>query len=173
MSQASYLFGDSDDATWKAVSTTIWTQISLGLSVLTVCIPSLKGVIDSLLGHTAVAAIGAPYELKDSGNGTGLEMTAMGDSGGTTNKSTTRQGSHALSSALRMGSRARGNEQPTWRRDVTAQIEAKAETGSESVRKLTEGVLVHTDFEMQYDERGTSEASRADSRGSYEARYNM
>ncbi|RSL37877.1 hypothetical protein CEP53_015404 [Fusarium sp. AF-6] len=176
MTQASYLFGDSDDSTWKSVSTMIWTQISLGLSVLTVCIPSLKGVIDSLLGHTAVAAIGAPYELKDSGNGTGLEMTAMGESGGSrgnTNRSTTRQGSHALSSALRMGSRARGSEQPTWRRDVTAQIDTKAETGSESVRKLTEGVLVHTDFEMQYDDRGTSEASRADSRGSYEARYNM
>ncbi|KAM0430069.1 hypothetical protein ACHAPT_006075 [Fusarium lateritium] len=179
LSHSGYLFNNSDDSTWQSVSIMIWTQIALGLSVLTVCIPSLKGVIDSLLGSTAVAAIGAPYELKDSGNGTGLEMTAMGDSGGSrgnTNKSNTRQGSNALSSALRMGSRARGNEHPTWRRDVTAQIDTKAETasGSESVRKLTEGVLVHTDFEMQYDDRGgTSEASRADSRGSYEARYNM
>ncbi|KAF5602213.1 uncharacterized protein FSUBG_7888 [Fusarium subglutinans] len=87
---ARYMFNNSDDVTWQAVSMMIWGQIALGLSVITVCIPSLKGVIDSLLGSTAVAAINTPYELKDSGNGTGLEMTALSDS---RTKQTSKQGS--------------------------------------------------------------------------------
>ncbi|KAF4460890.1 hypothetical protein FALBO_12326 [Fusarium albosuccineum] len=166
LSNATYLFSSSDDVTWQAVSSMIWAQISLGLSVLTVCIPSLKGVIDSLMGSTAVAAIGAPYELKDSGNGTGLEMTAIADS---SSRQTSKQPS-GLRSALRLGSRARGNEHPTWRKDVAAQIETRTEvaSGSDSVRKLTEGVLIHTDFNVQYDDE-----SRADSRGSSEAGYHM
>ncbi|KAG3188218.1 hypothetical protein PC129_g25204, partial [Phytophthora cactorum] len=84
LSNANYLFSDYSDPTWLAVPRTIWFQTSLGLSVLTVCIPSLKGIIDSLLGSTAVAAIQAPYELRDSGGKgsgkhSGLELTALGD----------------------------------------------------------------------------------------------
>ncbi|KAF5985464.1 hypothetical protein FBULB1_2893 [Fusarium bulbicola] len=88
---ARYMFNNSEDVTWQAVSMMIWGQIALGLSVITVCIPSLKGVIDSLLGSTAVAALNTPYELKDSGNGAGLEMTALSDS---RTKQTSKQGSN-------------------------------------------------------------------------------
>ncbi|KAF4951202.1 hypothetical protein FSARC_12982 [Fusarium sarcochroum] len=169
LTHASYMFGNSNDVTWKAVSSMIWGQIALGLSVLTVCIPSLKGVIDSLLGSTAVAAINTPYELKDSGNGTGLEMTHLSDS---RTRQTSKQGS-GLGSALRMGSRARHNEHPTWRRDVTAEVRTEIASGSESVRNLTEGVMVNRDFEVHYDDRHTSSASRADSMGSSEVAYHM
>lgn len=166
ITHARYIFGDSDDATWQAVSTMIWGQIALGLSVLTVCIPSLKGVIDSLLGSTAVAALNAPYDLKDSGDGTGLEMTTISDS---RTRQTSKQGS-GMGSALRKGSRARHSEQPTWRRDLTTEVRTEIASGSESVRNLTEGVMVSTDFEVSYDER---HASRADSMGSTEAAYRM
>ncbi|KAH6963073.1 hypothetical protein DER45DRAFT_640656 [Fusarium avenaceum] len=166
ITHALYMFGDSDDVTWQAVSTMIWGQIALGLSVLTVCIPSLKGVIDSLLGSTAVAALNAPYDLKDNGDGTGLEMTAISDS---RTRQTSKQGS-GLGSALRKGSTARHSEQPTWRRDCTTEMRTEIASGSDSVRNLTEGVMVSTDFEVSYDERY---ASRADSMGSTEGAYRM
>ncbi|KAJ4162036.1 hypothetical protein BFJ63_vAg8492 [Fusarium oxysporum f. sp. narcissi] len=163
---AQYMFGDSEDVTWQAVSMVIWGQIALGLSVITVCIPSLKGVIDSLLGSTAVAAINTPYELKGSGNGTGLEMTALSDS---RTKQTSKQGS-GLGSALRRHSRPRHNDQPMWRRDVMGEVRTEIASGSDSVRNLTEGVMVNRDFEVSYDDRHTS---RADSMGSSEGAYRM
>ncbi|KAF4441127.1 hypothetical protein FACUT_2895 [Fusarium acutatum] len=161
-----YMFNNSDDVTWQAVPMMIWGQIALGLSVITVCIPSLKGVIDSLLGSTAVAAINTPYELKDSGNGTGLEMTALSDS---RTKQTSKQGS-GLGSALRRHSRPRHNDQPMWRRDVMGEVRTEIASGSDSVRNLTEGVMVNRDFEVSYDDRQTS---RADSMGSSEGAYRM
>lgn len=166
LANARYMFDDSDDITWQAVSMMIWGQIALGLSVITVCIPSLKGVIDSLLGSTAVAAINTPYELKDSGNGTGLEMTALSDS---RTKQTSKQGS-GLGSALRRHSRPRHNDQPMWRRDIMGEVRTEIASGSDSVRNLTEGVMVNRDFEVSYDDR---HASRADSMGSSEGAYRM
>ncbi|KAG5796417.1 hypothetical protein H9Q69_004548 [Fusarium xylarioides] len=163
---ARYMFDNSDDVTWQAVSMMIWGQIALGLSVITVCIPSLKGVIDSLLGSTAVAAINTPYELKDSGNGTGLEMTALSDS---RTKQTSKQGS-GLGSALRRHSRPRHNDQPMWRRDVMGEVRTEIASGSDSVRNLTEGVMVNRDFEVSYDDR---HPSRANSMGSSEGAYRM
>ncbi|KAF5642509.1 uncharacterized protein FTJAE_3666 [Fusarium tjaetaba] len=163
---AEYMFDNSDDVTWQAVSMMIWGQIALGLSVITVCIPSLKGVIDSLLGSTAVAAINTPYELKDSGNGTGLEMTALSDS---RTKQTSKQGS-GLGSALRRHSRPKYNDQPVWRRDVMGEVRTEIASGSDSVANLTEGVMVNRDFEVSYDDRQTS---RADSMGSSEGAYRM
>lgn len=45
---AAYL-KDHNDRTWEAVAPTIWLQISLNMSVFTACIPSLRGVIESIL----------------------------------------------------------------------------------------------------------------------------
>ncbi|KAF4446980.1 hypothetical protein F53441_9451 [Fusarium austroafricanum] len=160
---ASYMFGDAKDVTWKAAPMMIWGQIALGFSVITVCIPSLKGVIDSLLGSTAVAVINTPYDLKDSGNGTGLEMTALSDN---RTRQTSKQGS-TLGSAFRR-SKAVQHEQHPWRRDCTTQVHTEIASGSESVWNLTEGVLVNRDFEVSYDDRHDS---RADSMGSMEGAY--
>ncbi|UZP38391.1 hypothetical protein NXS19_006207 [Fusarium pseudograminearum] len=166
LTHAKYMFGGSDDVTWRAVSTMIWGQIALGLSVLTVCIPSLKGVIDSLLGSTAVAALNTPYELKYSDNGTGLEMTALSES---KSRRTSKQGS-GLSSGLRKTSKARHSHQTMWRHDITSEVRTEIGSGSDSVRNLTEGVMVNTDFEVSYDDKHTS---RADSMGSTEGAYRL
>lgn len=40
---------------------TIWVQISLNLSIITACLPSLKSVLDSLMANTGVT-IQAPLE---------------------------------------------------------------------------------------------------------------
>ncbi|KAM0490505.1 hypothetical protein ACHAP8_011497 [Fusarium lateritium] len=170
LTNARYMFGGSDDVTWRAVPTMIWGQIALGLAVLTVCIPSLKGVIDSLLGSTAVAALNAPYELKHSDNGTGIEMTALSDSKSRrTSRRTSKQGS-GLGSGLRKSSKVRQSQQPTWRHDITSEVRTEIGSGSDSVRNLTEGVMVNTDFEVFYDDK---HASRANSMGSTEGAYRM
>ncbi|KAK6714841.1 hypothetical protein SNK04_005769 [Fusarium graminearum] len=166
LTHAKYMFGGSDDVTWRAVSTMIWGQIALGLSVLTVCIPSLKGVIDSLLGSTAVAALKTPYELKYSDNGTGLEMTALSES---KSRRTSKQGS-GLGSGLRKTSKARHSHQTMWRHDITSEVRTEIGSGSDSVRNLTEGVMVNTDFEVSYDDK---HASRPDSMGSTEGAYRL
>ncbi|KAF7557382.1 hypothetical protein G7Z17_g711 [Cylindrodendrum hubeiense] len=172
LSNAQYLFRDYSDPTWLAVSRTIWFQTSLGLSVLTVCIPSLKGIIDSLLGSTAVAALQVPYDLKgSSGKHSGLELTALGDSR-LASRNITAKG-NTLKSA-----KGKSPEHSGWysdRETVTKHggRDSSSGSGSESVRKLTEGVIVVRDeFEIHYDERRMS-TSRAGSHESSDAGYRM
>ncbi|KAH6869529.1 hypothetical protein B0T10DRAFT_501482 [Thelonectria olida] len=168
LSNANYLFRDYSDPTWLTLSSTIWFQVSLGLSVLTVCIPSLKGVIDSLLGSTSVAAIQMPYELKDSGGRSGLQPTMLGDS------SSSKQASRDVSRPGMLNSKGKSPENSTWypEREVRAKHGGGGSlSGSESVRKLTEGVIVVRDeFEISYDDRRAS-TSRAGSRESADAGY--
>lgn len=67
---------EDTDHTWFAVTPAIWQQIALNLSMMTACIPSLKSILDSLLGDTAGAAIRAPYELRGDIGGR-LRATAL------------------------------------------------------------------------------------------------
>lgn len=168
LSNANYLFHDYSDPTWSTVSSTIWFQVSLGLSVLTVCVPSLKGVIDSLLGSTAVAAIQAPYELKDSGDRTGLQPTMLG------NSNSSKPASRDVSRLGMLSSKGKSPESSGWYPEHNVRTKHGGDgslSGSESVRKLTEGVIVVRDeFEISYDDRRAS-TSRAGSRESADAGY--
>ncbi|KAK8852205.1 hypothetical protein PGQ11_014684 [Apiospora arundinis] len=58
-----------DDITWLAVDPIVWYQISLNLSVLTACVPSLKSFIDSLTGYTSGLQIMLPYEYPVTSSG--------------------------------------------------------------------------------------------------------
>ncbi|KAK7398668.1 hypothetical protein QQX98_011939 [Neonectria punicea] len=180
LSNANYLFSDYSDPTWLAVPRTIWFQTSLGLSVLTVCIPSLKGIIDSLLGSTAVAAIQAPYDLRDSGGKgsgkhSGLELTAIGDG--------SKAASHNVSgrnNTLKLSSAKGKTPDTAWYTTVDRETKVRhggssSISGSESVRKLTEGVIVVRDeFEIHYDDRRSRNTmSREGSLGSSDAGYRM
>ncbi|KAL3299041.1 integral membrane protein, partial [Colletotrichum asianum] len=89
------LVTDYTDSTWHAVPHVIWLQCTLGLSVMTACIPSLKGVIDSLMGSTSVATIQAPYQLTSSGGDESGRLHATAIVGGTNS----RYGSHLTSGA--------------------------------------------------------------------------
>ncbi|KAF4890789.1 hypothetical protein CGCF415_v013567 [Colletotrichum fructicola] len=91
------LVTDYKDSTWHAVPHVIWLQCTLGLSVMTACIPSLKGVIDSLMGSTSVATIQAPYELTASGGDESGRLHATAIVGGTNS----RYGSHLTSGAAK------------------------------------------------------------------------
>ncbi|KAK8066816.1 hypothetical protein PG997_013563 [Apiospora hydei] len=57
------------DVTWLAVNPTVWHQVSINLSVLTACIPSLKSFIDSLTGYTSGLRIMLPYEYPNVSSG--------------------------------------------------------------------------------------------------------
>ncbi|EXF82283.1 hypothetical protein CFIO01_08170 [Colletotrichum fioriniae PJ7] len=146
------LVTDYTDATWHAVHHVIWLQVSLGMSILTACIPSLKGVIDSLLGSTSVAAIQAPYHLTSSGkDGSRLQPTSLSVGSG----SNTRPGSHLASGAGdSMIARAGLARAPDW--SIGYGIHGYAEKvdfgRSESVRKLTED----REFGASSDERRRS-----------------
>lgn len=167
------MFHDYTDTTWLAVSSTIWSQISLGLSILTACVPTLKGLIDSLLGSTAVAAIEAPYELQSSSKRSGIKMTPGSGSGAS-------QVAQAPSSRARL--KVNPIEMPgntsAWsaEREINAKYggnESPTGSGSESVRKLTEGVImVQNEIQIQYHDRRMS-ISREGSRESSDTSYHM
>lgn len=132
--------------------------------MLTACIPSLKGIVDSLLGSTAVAAIQAPYELRDSGKGSHLEVTSTGDAASKQRSCRANGGQDPQRSRqLRLA------ELSGWSadRDVTAQYDGKMSLSrSDSVQKLTEGVIVVRDeFEIQYEDKRMS-VSQDSSQGS-------
>lgn len=68
---------DHTDRTWETVYPTIWLQISLNMSLFTACIPSLRGVIESILVSTTAGAIQAPYNLTRARAGYGVHATAI------------------------------------------------------------------------------------------------
>lgn len=68
---------DHNDRTWEVVTPTVWLQISLNMSLFTACIPSLRGVIESILISTTAGAIQAPYNLTRTGAGYGVHATAI------------------------------------------------------------------------------------------------
>jgi hypothetical protein len=68
---------DPSDRTWNAVIPMIWLQISLNMSLFTACIPSLSGVIDSILVSATYGAIQAPYQLTRARAGAGVHATAI------------------------------------------------------------------------------------------------
>ncbi|KAL0944672.1 uncharacterized protein CTRU02_202559 [Colletotrichum truncatum] len=157
------------DSTWYAVPYLIWLQCSLGLSVLTACVPSLKGVIDSLMGTIAVAAIQAPYQLTSSGADEASRLHATAIGGGTS----PRYGPHLTSGASNSrATRTRSLRPSDWSKGGQTQAHEGKEkedgTCSDSVRKLTES---DEDLAHQGHERRSS--SHAGSLKSSEARYRM
>jgi hypothetical protein len=170
LSSAAPLFDEFSDSTWLSVSSTIWFQISLGLSILTACVPSLKGVIDSLMGATAAAAMNTPYELRDttSGDRSGFTITRLTDS-----KQASGGGSSGRRGANNSKRKSAATPLATWD-DVehvttASRIRDKSPGGSDSVRKLTEGVVVVRDeIEVHYETRKGASSSGSHSRESSE-----
>lgn len=127
----------------------------------------MKGIIDSLLGSTSVAAIQAPYELRDSGKKSGLEVTALNDGSKQGSNMSDRQGNLKLNSK-----KSASHSMWTADREVAIGRTGKdSPGGGESVRGLTEGVIVVRDeFEIHYDDKRAS-TSRDSSQESSVARY--
>ncbi|KXJ96815.1 hypothetical protein Micbo1qcDRAFT_229623 [Microdochium bolleyi] len=209
----SYVHNGSDtDFTWEALRPNIWLTVAGHLSVITACIPSLKGVVDSWLGNTFGIDIDSPYQLERMrGTKGGFAVTDHSTQGGGSSRSGTdyHRSNGALNSTLSKlssrasrfaeraangktsGSRAdalsaasaalklttsspteascyaNGAEGPTKGKTVrnSNQLSNKQDGQSESVRGLTDGVImIHSDIEVKYDEVDHRDGSSYSSR---------
>lgn len=63
MTSLDFLYYGTSDATWLAIEPMIWNTISLSLSIITACLPSMKNVFDGFLSDTFTARIDVSYHL--------------------------------------------------------------------------------------------------------------
>lgn len=143
----------SNDFTWLAVNPTIWLQISYNLSVISACIPSMKNIFDSFTGNFS-AAIDVPYNLTTLTNKSGSRAKARYLGKSTGGSRSTIMDDHGLKLTPAHPSRTScytsdGFPSGARTRDDDGQ--------SESVRKLTDGVvLVTEEVEIQFENRPSS-----------------
>lgn len=144
----------SNDFTWLAVDPTIWLQVSYNLSVITACIPSMKNIFDSFTGNFS-AAIDVPYNLSTFAGKSGSRATSrtLGKTTGGTRS--TAMDDYVLKLTPALPSRTScytsdGFHSGTRTRDDDGQ--------SESVRKLTDGVvLVTEEVDIHFENRPPSQ----------------
>lgn len=61
----------SRDQTWTLVEPSIWGQIAMNLSILTACVPSLKGVIDMFWSGASMFTVPGQYNPSSLSSGPG------------------------------------------------------------------------------------------------------
>lgn len=124
------------------------------------------------MGSTAAAFIQGPYELRTGNDNSGLTATQVFDS-----KQNSYARSGTSSGAGRKGNASKRKSTPltTWG-DAEHQTTIRNESPnrSESVRKLTEGVIaVQDEVEVHYDSKSGGASRGSESRGSSEAGYHL
>jgi hypothetical protein len=152
--------GPDDDFTWFAAAPIAWIQASLSLSVITVCIPSIKVIFDSFFDNGTHMAIDMPYELRAVPGKAGFQATAYAKSS-----------SYAKNGSLKLTSRT----QSQGMGGAAAINDGKMNDDgqSESVRNLTEGIIVREDIEIQFDDQRSSspDGSQVSSQQSHHAKH--
>ncbi|KAK7954158.1 hypothetical protein PG996_015043 [Apiospora saccharicola] len=133
--------GSDTDITWLAVNPTVWHQVSINMSVLTACIPSLKSFIDSLTGYTSGIRIMLPYEYPDISSGShnhGVRSTiAAVYRGSRPGVNTTLVSSNQGDKQHR---RSRGDGC-----DTNSRSHGQTESTQDLTQDLTEGVIYRSD----------------------------
>lgn len=131
--------GTDDDFTWLSVWPTVYLQCSYNLSIITVCVPSLKVVIDSFYDNGRHVVLDKPYHL------TAVSRSHKARDQDTTSSSLVPNPSAYKFTAV---SRRRNRED-----DDDGQ--------SESVRNLTEGIIhIQEEVEVQFDSPKTPPRAR-------------
>lgn len=125
--------GSGADVTWLAVTPTVWHQVSINMSVLTACIPSLKSFIDSLTGSTSGLRIMLPYEYPNISSGSHGVRSAI---------AAVYRGSRPGENTTLVSS-GRGDYQQRKRGGRCDEDETNGRT--ESTQDLTEGVIHRSD----------------------------
>ncbi|KXJ84685.1 hypothetical protein Micbo1qcDRAFT_112123, partial [Microdochium bolleyi] len=130
--------GTNTDFTWTSLNPSIWLIVSSHLSVITACIPSLKGVFDSWLGNTCGFGNGSPYRLERQGDQPGFAVVQRTSVSSKPNRSA--RGVSAISNG------------PT-REDGRNPFSRSGEYGqSESVRGLTGANTVSSHVEISVED---------------------
>lgn len=159
-----------DDYSWTLVHPTIWTAIVMNLSILTACIPSLKGVLDMFKSGTSLFTIPTQYEAE-------LGSSSKGVTSRIKTVLSSRLGIHGSKDRSQTGASSASGEWPTKQMkkvqgghhtsEVSSAGKEKSNLGniperSESQRSLTEGTILRTiDYEIVgYEDRGVSRNAR-------------
>lgn len=143
---------ENGDFTWLAVAPTVWLQISYNLAVITACIPTMKNVFDNLSGNFS-AEIDAPYKLTAMAG-----ARSMGFKASALDQESSQAHSHSdpQDTTLKLHT-ASPSQTACYATDRRRQSSARAmkddESGSESVRNLTDGVvLVTEEVNVQFED---------------------
>lgn len=165
--------------TWRLVTPSIWYQGMLNLSIITACIPCIKRFLADLSVGLTVIAVSEPLELTvkqgssgnpSSGNRYDSSHSGPGFFSGLLSRSRAAHQSQEPAAASRKKSAVANNEdpyskrqdfQPDWATRSRPVIER-----SESVKGLTQNIIVQTiDYEVNY-ERGPGSARHTSDRDS-------
>ncbi|KAG8160932.1 hypothetical protein KVR01_009196 [Diaporthe batatas] len=77
MRSSSLYNGEGTDFTWRSLDHMVWLEISLHLSVITACIPGMKGLFESMLGNTMGLKIDTSYEMDPAARSNGLTIITV------------------------------------------------------------------------------------------------
>jgi len=156
-----FYYSYPQDRTWHAVAPVIWTQVRLGLSIVTGCIPSIKRFFMDVQSGLMGVTISESYEFSHSGG----KATQLQSMSGTT-KGSRLASRFGISNSRSQGASGVGHSQQGDPGDAVTEVqfsnktrvrggnkeEQKPET--ESIKGLTQNVIHQRfDYEVEYEER--------------------
>ncbi|KAK4896009.1 hypothetical protein LTR27_005865 [Elasticomyces elasticus] len=159
-----YYFTSPQDRTWHAVAPVIWTQVTLNMSIITACIPSIKRFFMDVQSGLMAVTISEQYEMTHSGGKAAEMQSSSGLSVGSRLASKfgiSSRRSRALSrTEISQQGEARGpfasiaegqSSNTAWVRGGAAKRE---EPETESVKGLTDNAIHQTiDYAVVFEER--------------------
>jgi len=124
----------SEDQTWTLVEPLIWGQIAMNLSILTACVPSLKGMIEMFRSGASMFTVPGQYNSSSLSNGPGGIRSLV---------------------PSRFRTRPSGSQKREWRSNENLGSNSRGEQTdtilerSESQTRLTDNVIMRTvDYEV-------------------------
>jgi hypothetical protein len=144
-----------EDRPFKAITPAIWTSVWLALSIITACVPSIKQFLADWAAGLARVAIGedldAEHVTVKSRSDNNTRFTSSQRSGQLATKlGLNRSGRAAVTSTTRSGGTR--DDEGTQIQTQKAQHNRMDDT-SESMKGLTDGVIMHTtDYAIEYED---------------------
>lgn len=174
----------SSDKSWDAVGLSIWIQATLGVSLVTTCIPSLKRVLENLQCGLMAGTVSEFHELsrpEDSavyGYGTGSKAGGSKISGRRLSAGESKAaGKRTIDDNLRpdyVSNKGHGfvNSIIGGSTNQSGASHGKLNGSSESVENLTgDGITQTIAYEVRYGDRSESYQESASSMASSETRH--
>ena len=153
---------EPDERPWHAVPPALWTSAALNLSIITTCIPSIKRFLADWAAGLSTTQITEPMELGHSGGkATSPGTTAHGSRLGGMIATKIGLGSNSRSevtSTLRSRSERRNHGSNHVRSGVGRAQNPSEQDTSDSVKGLTDGVILHTtDYHVEFEDANNVE----------------
>ncbi len=171
---AGFYHAPVEDRPFKAITPSIWTSVWLALSIITACIPSIKQFLADWAAGLARAAIGedldAEHDTVKSRSGNNTRFAGSQRSGHLASKlGLSRSGRAAVTSTARSGGTRDDDDTPM--QTYKGQHNRSDDT-SESMKGLTDGVIMHTtDYAVEYEDMEMVPLDRDGSTGTHKGQY--